>query len=116
MAVDIVAGGGGEKHSRAGEVFRVSPASGRNPIENLARAFGIVLQSLSVVGGEVSGRDGVYVDALRSPLIGEGLGELPNASFGSCVRRHHDSALKRKQRGNVDDLAVALGQHVTACM
>jgi hypothetical protein len=112
--VDVVAGGGGEEDGGSGEVFGVAPATGGNAIEDLTGALGIVLQGLGVVGGEVAGGDGVDVDAAGGPLVGEGLGELADAAFGRGIGRDVDASLEGEQRGDVDDFAAALGEHVAA--
>ena len=112
--MDIVAGGRCEKDDCAGKVFRLSPATGGNAIEDLACPHGVVLQGLSIVRGHVAGCNGVDVDAFGSPLIGEGLGELSYAALGRCIGGYPDATLKGEDRGNVDDFAGAFGQHVPA--
>src|SRR5580704_19416015 len=69
VAVEVVAGRGGKKDGSAGEVFRLAPAAGRNALQDLPGALGIVAQRLSVVGIHIAGRNGVYIDAFRGPLI-----------------------------------------------
>lgn len=116
VAVDVVGGAGGEEDGGAGDVFGLAPAGGGNALEDLAGTLGIIAQGLSVVGIHIAGGDGVDVDALGSPLIGEGFGELADAAFGCGVRRHGDSALKGEEGGDVDDLTGPAGEHVTACV
>src|ERR1700683_167879 len=90
----------------------MSPASGWDALQNLSCAFGILLERFGIVGVHVPRRNRIDVDALRGPFIGEGLGELANAAFGRSVRRHHDTALKREQRGDVNDFAAPALEHV----
>jgi hypothetical protein len=114
VAVEVVAGRGGKKDGSAGEVFRLAPAAGGNALQNLAGALGIIAQRLGVVGIHIAGRDGVHVDAFRGPLVGEGFGKLTHTAFGRRVRRHQNSTLKGKQRGDVDNFARAALEHVAA--
>src|SRR3989441_12114388 len=113
VAVNIVARRGAEKDSRAGQIAGLAPPADGDALENLAAALRVVAQRRRIVRGHIARRDGVDVDALGCPLVRERLGELRHASFGRGVSGHQNSALKREQRGNVQNLAFrAPLQHV----
>ena len=72
VSLDIVAGVGGQQHRGAGKVGGQPPAAHREFCSRIAcGAHRIGAQSRRVVGGHVAGRDGVDVDALVGPLIGQ---------------------------------------------
>ena len=48
------------------------------------------------------------------PFVGERLGQLGDAALAGGVGRHGVAAEERQQRGDVDDLAVALVEHDAA--
>src|SRR3546814_10380957 len=52
--------------------------------------------------------------AFRRPFVREQLGESANARFRRGIARHANAALKGEHRGNVDDLAAAARDHMTA--
>ena len=79
-----------------------------------AAAHRVGLQRRRVVGAHVAGGDRVHVDALARPLVGERLGELGDAPLGRRIGGDEDPALEGEQRGDVDDLAAAVGEHVAA--
>ena len=115
VAGDVVAGCGGEEDGGAGEVFGVAPAAGGDALEDLTIAGLVGLESFSVGGGEVAGRDGVDLDVAARPLVGEGFGELGNSAFAGGVCGNADAALEAEERGNVDDFAWCVaGDHVAA--
>ena len=70
-AVDVLRGGRGEEDGGAGDVVGLAPAAGGDAVEDRLVAVGVGAQGLGVVGLDVAGRDGVDVDALRRPLVGE---------------------------------------------
>ena len=104
-AGDVVAGGGAQVERCAGEVLRLAPAGGGDALEDLAVAGLVGLQGFGVGGGEVAGGDGVDLNVLRRPLVGESLGELRDAAFAGGVRRDSDASLKAEQAGDVHDLS-----------
>lgn len=59
----------GEENRRPGDVFRMPPAACRDALENGLVAGSIRPQRLGIVGFDVTGRNGIDVDALRGPLI-----------------------------------------------
>jgi hypothetical protein len=75
------------------------------------------LQGFGVGGGEVAGGDGVDLDSLGGPLVGEGLGELGDSAFAGGVGGDANASLKAEEGGDVDDFAAvcaeaAAGDHV----
>ena len=44
------------------------------------------------------------------PLVGEGFGELGDSSLGGCVGGDSDAALKRQERGDVDDFSWGIAR------
>jgi len=83
----------------------LAPAGGGDAFEDLAVAGFIGLEGFGVGGGEVAGSDGVDLDVLGSPLVGQGLGELGYAAFRGCVGGDSDAALEAEEAGDVDDFA-----------
>ncbi len=110
----VVGGGRGEEHERRRRCRRPSPAAGRDPLEDLARAVRIVAERLRVVGRDVAGRDGVDVDPVRRPLVRERLRELRDPTLARCVPGDVDSALEGEQRGDEDDLPCSALHHEPA--
>ena len=96
-AGDVVRGSRGEEQGCAGEVFGLTPATGRDALEDLAAARLVRLQGLGVAGGKVAGCDGVDLDALGGPFVGERLGELSDAAFAGRVGRDADAALEGEE-------------------
>ena len=109
---DVVACGGAEEECCSGEVLGLAPSGGGDALEDLAVAGLVGLESFGVGRREVAGSDGVDLDAPGGPLVGKGLGELGDASFGGRVGGNADASLEAEERGDVDDLAVASGDHV----
>src|SRR5271157_1096743 len=114
MAVQIIAGGGSQENGNAGEILGSTPAAGGDAVEDGAAAGGIGAQSGGIVGGHIAGSDGVDVDALGGPFIGERLGQLGDCAFGGGIGRDQDAALEGQQRSDVDNFAAALCEHVAA--
>ncbi len=90
----------------------MAPAGGGDTLEDLAVAGLVGLESFGVGRREVAGGDGVDLDALGGPLVGERLGELGDATFGGRVGGNADASLEAEEGGYVYDLAVASGDHV----
>ena len=86
----------------------MAPAAGGDAFEDLAVAGLVGLEGFGVGGGEVAGSDGVDLDALGRPLVGEGLGELGDSALAGGVGGDADAALEAEERGDVDDLAGCL--------
>ena len=105
MAVNIVAGGRCKKDGCPGQIVGVAPAAGGNAFEDLTGTFGVALEGFGIVGVHIAGRDGIDVDALGGPLIGECLSKLADATLGCSVRGNQNATLKGEQRGDVNDLA-----------
>jgi hypothetical protein len=82
-AMDVVGGCRGEKYCRALEISRSAPPVSWNTCKDSSAAHGVITQSPRVVSRNVSWRDCVDVDTARSPLIGEGLSQLPNAALAA---------------------------------
>jgi len=114
VAVDVVAGGGSKEDGGSGYILRRAPAGGGDALEDLAGAVGIVLENLGEVGGHVAGGNGIDLNAVGGPLVGEGLGELGDATLGGGISGDGDAALKAEQGSDVDDFAEALGEHEAA--
>ena len=113
-ACNVIACGRAEEERCAREVLRLPPAGGWNALEDLAVAGFVGLEGFGVGGAEVAGGDGVDLNAFWRPLIGEGFGELCDSTFAGGVGGDSDASLKTEERCDVDDLAVAAGDHV-AC-
>jgi hypothetical protein len=94
------------------DIRRGAPPSGGDALEDLPVARFVGLQRRGVVGGDVARRDRVDVDAFGRPLVGEQPCQPCDPALGSGIARHADPALEAQQRGDVDDLAAALCEHV----
>src|SRR5580658_8577468 len=57
------------------DVCGLAPTASRYPLQNLSVARRIALEGGGVVRSHVARRNGIDVDALRGPLVGEGLRE-----------------------------------------
>ncbi len=90
------------------------PASGRDPLEDLATPRRILPERLRVVGRDVAGDHRVDVDALARPLVRERLRQLGDAALARGIARHRDPTLEREQRGDEDDLPGPALQHPLA--
>ena len=110
--MDIGGGARRQEHGRTADVAGVAPAAGGDALLDLAVARLVGLQRGGVVGGDIARRDGVHIDAPGRPFVCEQLGEAGDAALRRGVARHADAALEGEERGDVDDLARALGQHV----
>ena len=77
----------------------------------MAVAGFVGLQGFGVGGGEVAGGDGVDLNVLGGPLVGEGFGELGYSAFGGGVSGDSDAALEAEERGDVNDLAWCLASN-----
>src|SRR5579884_90658 len=102
-AVQIIGVGRGQKNAAAGDVFRISPAAFRDSFQNRPVTNGILAQRPGVFRGDVTGGEGVDVDAFARPFVRQRLGDAGQAVFAGCVSRHQDAALKGQQRGNVNN-------------
>src|SRR5580658_2314617 len=103
---DVVARGGGQINSGACEILWLAPASGWDSLENLAVPDGIGLQSFSVRGRKVAGRDCVHLDVVSRPFIRESLRELCDSALRRGVSRNTNAALKAQKGSDVDDLSA----------
>src|SRR5690606_32482207 len=83
----------------------------RDALKDAVVALGVLAQGGGVVGGDIAGGDGVDVDAPMGPFAGEQAGDAGQPAFGGRVGRHANAALEGQHRGDVDDLAGAIGQH-----
>lgn len=112
--MDVGGGGRTEEDRGAGQVVGLAPASGGDAIHDGPIPLGIAAQGGRVVGGDVARHDGVDVDSLAGPFIGQRHGEPADRSLACRVARHGDAALERQQRGDEDDLSVAAFEHLPA--
>jgi hypothetical protein len=83
-SVNVLRGREREGDRSARDVAGFTPA-GRNLVGDHLIARGIGAQRLGVVGLDVSGRDGVDVDTLRCPFLGEEFGQPGGAVLGGGV-------------------------------
>jgi len=114
VTIDVVGGGGCEEHGSATQILRCAPAASGDAFEDSLGAFRILLQRLGIVGGKVTGSNSVDLHTLACPLVGKGLGKLADAALGCSISGHVDATLEGEQRGDVDDLSGALGEHLAA--
>ena len=114
VAGEVVARVGGEEDDGAFEVGGFAPAVGGDALEDFEGALGVGLEGGGVVGAHVAGGDGVDLDAVGGPFVGEGFGELADGALAGGVSGNRDAAEKREQGGDVDDFAGAAGDHVLA--
>ena len=80
-AADVVRRGRGEEDGRAREIVGLAPASGRDPLENLAAPRRIRPQRRGVVGRDVARRDRVDVHTMGRPLVRERTHEADDPDF-----------------------------------
>lgn len=113
-AVDVIGSAGCQKDGRAGQVVRQAPAAGRDAFQDLAAANRIIHQGFVHVGIDITWRDAIDVNAQRRPFIGQRFGELGDGSFAARISRDFQTALERRQRSDVYNLAAALGDHQAA--
>ena len=102
---------GRKENGSARKIGWLTPAARRNAAEDFRVALFVRPQSIRIIRCEVSGRDGVDVDAVLRPLVGEQLSQARDAAFGRRVARHPDAALEGQHRRDVDDLAAFAGRH-----
>jgi hypothetical protein len=119
-AGDVIAGGRAEIEGGACEILGLAPACCWDAVEDLAIAGLVGLESFGVGGGEVAGGDGVDLDSLGGPLVGESLGELCDSAFARGVGWDADASLKAEEGSDVDDLATVYAEaaarnHVAGC-
>ena len=74
----------------------------------------VILQCFGNVGADIAGRDGVDLDSMRRPFIGQRLGQLADAALAGRIARHGDAALKGEQGSDKDDFAAPARQHPLA--
>lgn len=106
---DVATGTASQKDDHALEVLRLAPSSGRDPSHDAGIAVGIVDQRNIHVGINVSGSNGVDIDALGHPLVGERLGQLADAALGGCIGGDSNAALESEERGDVDNVTATAG-------
>src|SRR6516225_6641228 len=113
VTVNVVGRRRTQKNDSSRKIIRLTPSSAGYAVENLAAAYGIASQGRGIVGFHVPRSDRIHVDALGSPFVGKGFGELGHASFCCGVGRHKNSSLEGQYRGDVHDFS-ALGsrEHV----
>ena len=104
--MDVVRSPGAQEQNRAGDVGGLGPPAGRDALEDLLAALGVLAQVEGVGCGHIPGGDRVDVDAQGCPLVGEGLGQARDGRLGGRVPGDVDPALEAEQRRGVDDLAV----------
>ena len=51
-------------------------------------------QRFGIVGADIAGGDGIDVDALAGPFIGQSHGQLTDTGFAGRIARHQDTPLK----------------------
>lgn len=110
----IIARGRCEENDGAFEIAWLTPAIRGDAAEDFLGAHRVGLQRGGVVRAHVAGSDRVYLHAFAGPLVGERFGELADGALARGVAGHGDAAEEREQRGDVDDLAGAAGEHVFA--
>src|SRR4030095_3869007 len=81
VSVEVIARGRRQEDCGARQIVRLTPATCRNALEDLSITSLVGLQSSSVGSSHVAWSDSVDVNVVFGPLIGEGLGELSNATF-----------------------------------
>ena len=73
--------------------------------------IGIGAQRGGVVRLDIARSDGIHVEAVPRPFVGQRLGQPCHTVLGRRIGRNPDAALKRQQRGDVDDRAGGLPRH-----
>ena len=114
FATNVLTGTTGKEDSGAGKVLGPAPSSGGDANGDLVGTDGVGEEGAVHVGGDVAGDDGVDVDVVGGPLVCEGLDELADAALCARVGGDGEAALVGEERGEEDDLAVAVGEHVGA--
>ena len=94
---NITAGLTCQKHDRALEVLRLPPSTSGNSRHDAGVAVTVIDQSNVHVGVDVSGGHRVDIDALGRPFVGQGLGQLGDATLGSSVGWDCEAALEGEQ-------------------
>src|SRR5436190_11790954 len=72
MPIQIITRGGRKKYGGAGEIFRRSPASGRNAFEYLSIPCFVRTKSISILRRNITRCDRVYVDIIFRPFVRKG--------------------------------------------
>ena len=75
-------------------------------------AHGVLHQGFAHIGGDIAWRDGVHVNALGGPLVGERAGQAHNGSLRRSVGRYAVAAEVAEHGRHVDDLALVLRDHL----
>ena len=83
--MDIRRGRRAQIDSRPRDIGRVAPTSGRDTVKDRLAAVRIGPQSIGIVGYYIAGGDGVDVDALARPLIGQKLCQPYDPVLGCSV-------------------------------
>src|SRR5260370_16418147 len=113
MAVNVIARRGTKKYCCTRKVLRIAPAAGGDPLENLAAANGVAAERGRVVRCHITRSNRIHVDPFGRPFVRECFCELGDAALGRGVGGHKDTALKRKNRGNVYDFpGLPLAEHL----
>src|SRR5260370_1826851 len=113
MAVNVIARRGTKKYCRTRKALRITPAAGGDALENLAAANGVAAERSGVVRCHITRSNCIHVDPFGRPFVRECFRELGDAALGRGVGGHKDTALKRKNRGNVYDFpGLPLPEHL----
>ena len=75
--MDVVRGRGGKEYNSSLEVLGFAPASGGDSSQDGWGALRVVSQRLRVIGADITGRDGVDVDAFPRPFVRQALASWP---------------------------------------
>src|SRR5690606_38614745 len=73
-------------------ILRPTPAAGRDARKDGGTSIGICAQRRGVVGFDIAGRDGVYVDVLGRPFVGQYARDAHDAMLGGRIGSDADAA------------------------
>ena len=106
------ASGRGEERDHRGDVGRPAEAPGRDPLDDLGRVEPRVRDGVvHDAGVDEAGTDGVHADAARRPLDACHPRQADDRGLRRAVRRAAGAAALGGDRGDVDDAALACGEH-----
>ena len=118
LAVDKVGSMGGQEHAGADHVLGGAPAAcgglgADEGIEGMAAAIGLDLaQGSGLSGGNVAGAHAVALDVVLAVLGGDVAGQHLQCALGGSVGGDSLAAQLTHHGADIDDLALALGNHI----
>lgn len=116
MAGDVAAGFGGEEDYGSVEVVRLAGAFYGDAVDEVVDPFLAFVHHFILVGAKPAGGEAVDGDAVAAPVVGEGHGELADASSAGTVGAEAGVSGDAGDGADIDDASVALLDHAAGEM